>query len=173
MTDKQLDDSQLDAAVVGALSRLPSFVPGRGFADRVMARVDLPQPAPVMLLLRARAWATQPRHALALAGGYAVSAVVATAALVPWLLAHLPAIGYAGQWASSRLTGALREALLTLAGWVVSSGAADVARSLGLNGGRLWLAIGALVVGYAGCAVGLHQLLRTPRGKDVPVRLAL
>jgi hypothetical protein len=170
---KHLDDADMDATVVKVLSRLPVIAPSRGFADRVMARVNLPQPGPVVLYRRARAWAAQPRHALALAGGYAVSAVVAIMIVVPWLLARLPQIGFAGQWAIARASGAAREALLTVAGWTVSSGAADLFRSLQLSGGRLWLAIAALTIGYAGCALGLHHLLRAPRGKDVPVQLPL
>ena len=170
---KRLPDSELDAIVVRALSRLPAYTPSRGFAGRVMARVQLPQPAPVVIYRRVRSWAAQPRHAMALAGAYAASAAVAMAVVVPWLLAHLPAIGFAGQWAMTRVSGAAREALLAAAGWAVTSGATDLFRSLQLTGGRLWLAVGALTVGYAGCAVGLHVLLRAPRGKDVPVQLPL
>jgi len=169
VTDKQLTDAELDAAVVRALSRLSPFAPSHGFGDRVMARVQLPQPAPVVLYHRARAWAAQPRHALALAGGYAASALLATAVVVPWLLARLPEIGFTAEWVAGRLTAAARQGLLTLAQWAASSGAADLLGSLSLSGGRLWLAISSLTLGYAGCAVGLHYLLRTPRGKDVPV----
>ena len=173
MIHKQLRDAELDATVVRALSRLPSHAPTRGFADRVMARVRLPQPSPVVLYRRARAWAAQPRHALALASGYAAAALIAMAFVVPWLLAHLPAIGFTAEWAAGRASGAARQGLLTLAQWVTSSGAADRFQSLSLSGGRLWLAISALTLGYAGCAAGLHYFLRTPRGKDVPVQLPL
>lgn len=171
MIHKQLGDAELDATVVRALSRLPSHAPSRGFADRVMARVQLPQPSPVVLYRRARAWAAQPRHALALAGGYAASALVAMALVVPWLLAHLPAISFTAEWVAGRASGAARQGVLTLARWVASSGAADLLQPL--SGGRLWLAISALTLGYAGCAAGLHYFLRTPRGKDVPVQLPL
>ena len=171
MIHKQLGDAELDATVVRALSRLPLHAPSRGFADRVMARVQLPQPSPVVLYRRARAWAAQPRHALALAGGYAASALVAMAFVVPWLLAHLPAIGFTAEWVAGRASGAARRGLLTISQRAASSGAADLLQSL--SGGRLWLAVTALTLGYAGCAAGLHYFLRTPRGKDVPVQLPL
>lgn len=171
MIHKQLGDAELDAAVVRALSRLPSRAPSRGFADRVMARVQLPQPSPVVLYRRVRAWAAEPRHALALAGGYAASALVAMAFVVPWVLAHLPAIGFVAEWVAGQASGAARRGLLTISQRAASSGAADLLQSL--SGGRLWLAVTALTLGYAGCAAGLHYFLRTPRGKHVPVQLPL
>lgn len=165
--DNQLHDASWEARLVRELSRLPPLAPSRPLADRVMVRVRLPEPRAVAWYRRARAWAMRPRHAAALAGAYAACAVAALAALVPWLAANFPAIGFATSWLAARLGGAIREGLLALAGWVIASGATDAVSALSPTGQRLWLALGAASVGYAGCVVGLHYLLRAPRRQNV------
>ena len=164
---KPLTDNEMDALVVRAVSRLGTHAPSRTFADRVMARVALPQPGPVVLYRRARMWAAQPRHALALAGGYALSAVVAMAVVVPWLVAQLPAISFMADWMVTRAAGLVRQGVVVVAEWSVASGLAGLVRSVPLSGPGIWIAGIALVGLYAGCAVALHMLLRTPKGKDV------
>lgn len=173
MTDKQLSRSDLDEALVRALSRLPSYSPSRAFSANVMARVQMPQPRAVVLYRRARAWALEPRRALALGSAYAAVAAIALFVAVPWVVAHTPAISSVSGQVSSWFLGAIRDAALGAAGWAVSSGLTEFVRSLALTGERLWIALGTLTVGYASCAVGLHLLLRTPRGKDVTLQPSL
>lgn len=173
MTDKQLSPSQLDEMLVREMSRLPSYSPSRAFSANVMARVRLPQPRAVVLYRRARAWALEPRRALVVGGAYAAVAVAALWIAVPWVLAHAPAIRFVTAQVSGWFFGAIRDGALAAAGWAVSSGAAEFVKSLSLAGERLWIALGTLTVGYAGCAVGLHYLLRTPRGKDVALQPSL
>lgn len=163
VTRKSLTEAELDALVVRALSRLPSHAPSRGFDARVMARVQLPRPRPVVLYQRARAWVSQPRRALALAGAYVVFASVALVFTVPWLLENIPAFQFATQWAVQSAGSFLRETSLGVASWWMSSGLADAARVVPRSGPRLWLALGSLTAVYAGSAVGLHLLLRAPR----------
>jgi hypothetical protein len=164
---KLLTDNEMDAVVVRALSRLVAHAPSRSFASNVMVRVALPQPGPVVLFHRARAWASQPSHAMALAGGYALSAILAMAVVVPWLVGQLPAIRSVAGWLVARGGELARQGLVTAAEWSVASGLAGLAQSLPLSGPRIWLAGVAVIVAYAGCAVGLHILLRTPKAKDV------
>lgn len=171
MSHKNLSDADLDSLVLRELSRLPRVAPSIGFSDRVMSRVRLPQPRAVVLFQRTRAWAAEPRHTLALAGGYALSAVVALSVVVPWLFQHSAAIRFVTDWASARVVGAAREWAIAAAGWAVSTGIADAFKSIPLSGGQLWLAGGLLTAGYAGSAVGLHYLLRAPRGNDAPVQV--
>jgi len=168
---KPLTEEELDALVVRSLSRLPSYAPGRAFGSRVMSRVQLPQPRPVALYRRTRAWVAEPRRAIALAATYAVVATVALAITVPWLVTHSPAIGLAYDWTVARSLGLVREAAIGFAGWAVSSGMAGLVRSVPLSRPQAWAAAFALTAGYAGCAVGLHLLLRAPRGKHAPVQL--
>jgi hypothetical protein len=63
-----------------------------------------------------------------------------------------------------------RELFLTVAQWSVSSGLSDLV-GLVPRGPVLWA--GALVVtaAYAGCAFGLHYLLRAPRPDAASVRV--
>lgn len=170
MTYNDLADSELDARVIRELSRLPSLSPRSGFSHRVMSRVRLPQPRAVVLFHRARSWASEPRRALVLAGGYAVTATAALALLLPWLFRNSAAIRVATDWVSVQVLGALRDWSLALAGWTVTSGLTDWFRSLDLGGGQLVLAGGLLTAGYAACALGLHFLLRAPRGTNAPVQ---
>jgi hypothetical protein len=164
---KPLTDNEMDTVVVRALSRLGAHAPSRHFADGVMTRVALPQPGPVMLYRRARTWAAQPRHALALAGGYAVSAIVAMAVVVPWLVGQLPAIQLVADWLVVRASGLVHQGIVIVAEWSVASGLAGLLRAVPLSGPGVWIAGAALACAYAGCAVALHLLLKTPKGKDV------
>jgi hypothetical protein len=160
----------MDALVVRALARLESHGPPSRFADKVMTRVSLPQPRAVLILRRARAWVLQPRRALVLAEAYAVSAVIALALAIPWLLSNSPAISLAAGWTLGRIVDSGREIVLAAARWSVSSGLAGFVESLPLTGPSLFAGAGILAAGYGGCALGLHYLMRAPRGKDAPVQ---
>lgn len=166
-----LDDSGLDARVIRELSRLPSLSPRAGFGERVMSRVRPPQPGAVVLFRRARAWASEPRRALALAGAYALSATAALAFVLPWLFANSATLRSGVDWATVRVLGALREWALAAATWSFSSGLVDWFRSLDVGSGRLVAAGAFVTAGYAACALGLHFLLRAPRGTNAPAKL--
>ena len=166
MTRKQLTDTELDELIVRSLSRLPTYGPSRGFADRVMNRVALPSPAPVVAWRRARSWARQPRRAMALAGAYVLTATIAMIVAVPWLLSNSPALRHGWDWVMARGAGAFRDIAFTVASWTVSSGIAGLFKSIPLSGPQVWaVALGATAA-YAGCAIGLHRLLRAPRASN-------
>ncbi len=170
MTRKQFSDNELDALIVQRLSRLPSYAPSRAFGDKVMNRVGLPSPRAVTRYRRARAWLAEPRRALALAGAYAVFAIISLAVAVPWLINHSPAIRFALDWTSSRVALMSRGTALAAARWTLSSGLAGVFSGLKLSARQLW-AIGAAVVTlYAGCAFVLQSLLRTPKASHAQVQ---
>ncbi len=167
VTGKSLSELEMDAIVVRSLARLGARAPSRGFADRVMSRVALPQPRAVVLYHRARAWAAEPRHALALAGAYALSAVVALAVVVPWLLVQLPAIGFLANRVETKVVALVRDGVVAVAEWLLSVGLTDALRSLPISATGLWVGGIGLALGYAGCAVGLHLLLRAPKVREV------
>ena len=169
MSSKQLTDEELDALVVRSLSRLPALAPSRAFEAGVMARVRLPQPRPIALYRRTRAWVSQPRRALVLAGGYAALALVALGVAVPWLIAHGPHVGFGVDWITARGLGLVRDASTAFVAWALSSGLARRVQSLPLTTPAALAVAGAVTAGYAGCAVGLRVLLRAPRGHDAPV----
>lgn len=171
MKHKQLSPEELDVVVVRALARLPLAGPSRGFAGRVMDRVQLPPARALVLFQRARAWASQPRRVVALTGTYAVLAAITMVVVVPWVAANRTSIGFALDWAAGRFLGLMREAGMAIATWTVNSGVADAVQSLPLSGTSAWVAGGVLTAAYAGCAIGLHYLLRVPGGKHEAVKL--
>jgi hypothetical protein len=167
-----LSDAEMDVLVVRALSRMPRYAPSRGFADRVMSRVRMPQPRSLVLSRRALAWAAQPRRALALAGAYVVAAVLGLAVAVPWLLASVPSLRVVYDQAAGRIAAWAGDLLLSVASWWVSSGFAEATTALPTSGFSLWLTIGAVTFAYTGAAVGLHFLLRTPKAAHAPARVS-
>jgi hypothetical protein len=170
VSHKHLGDADLDAAVIRALSRLPSMSPGPGFSDRVMSRVRLPEPKSVALMTRAVRWAREPRRALALAGGYAVSAAAALVVLVPWLLQNVTAVRVGLDWAGGVVLRLIGDGTVAATNWTLSSGVAQWFSSLSLGGMRLVFLLAAAGAVYAGCATLLHFLLRAPRGSHATVQ---
>lgn len=163
MTDKQLDDSDLDLFVLRELSSLPGLAPSRGFQDRVMARVSLPRPAPLVRLQRAGAWALQPRRAAALATAYA-ACVLATILLAgPWVAAHFSFVTLGASWVIGHVGGWMDAALVAVASWGVRSGLVQALRAALGTGARLWATIATAAILYAGSGYGLHVLLKAPR----------
>ncbi len=169
MTDKHLELIGLDALIVRELSRLPSLEPSRGFADRVMAQVRLPEPRAVVALRRARAWVLEPRRALALGAAYAACAIVALGFAVPWVLQHSAGIGYGAGLVADRVLAAAREAGMAVAGRIFTSPSWETLRSLPVLREHLVPLLALLSVGYAAAGVALHRLLKTPGGKRVTV----
>jgi hypothetical protein len=169
VTDKQLDAGDLDAAVLRELTALRSFAPTRGFSDRVMARVRLPQPAAVVLFKRAGAWVLQPRRAVALATAYAASVAIALRLALPWLGDHAPALRLGAAWIGTQLGALANTVALTSADWAVQSGAADAVRTAAASG-KLWPAMATLTIGYAVCGYGFYALLKTPGRNDALAR---
>ena len=164
--DKQLHHSDLDALVLRELSSLTSLTPSRGFQDRVMARVSLPKPAAVVLLQRARAWALQPRRAVALASAYAACVVATVLLATPWVLAHASFLTLGASWTVSHVGGWLDAAALAVASWGVRSGVVDALRSAAGSGTRLWATLATVTISYAAGGYGLHVLLKAPRRSD-------
>ena len=173
MTDKYLEQDDFDRLITRELSRLPSLAPSREFDDRVMAHVRLPDPKAVIVFRRARAWALQPRRALALAAAYAACAALALGVAVPWVLQHAPSLSYGAGLALSRITGAASELGMALAGWVLSSRSYETLRSLPVRREHLVPLAALLTVAYAAAGVALHRLLKSPGGKSVPVTRSL
>jgi len=166
--DKYLEQDELDRLITRDLSRLPSFVPSLGFDRRVMAMVRLPEPQALIALRRARAWALQPRRALALAGAYAACAVIALALAVPWALQHSSYISFGVGLMATKVIGAARETGMAFAGSVLTSRSFQALRSMPVLREHFVMLFAVATVGYAAAAVTLHRLLKSPGGKRVP-----
>jgi hypothetical protein len=173
VTDKYLEQDDFDRLITRELSRLPSFAPSREFGGRVMAHVRLPDPKAVLVFRRARAWALQPRRALALAGSYATCAAIALGFAVPWVLQHAPSLSYGAGLALAKITGAASDLGMALAGWVLSLRSYETLRALPVRREHLVPLAALLTVAYAAAGVALHRLLKSPGGKSVPVTRSL
>jgi len=173
VTDMYLEQDDFDRFITRELSRLPSFAPSRDFSGRVMAQVRLPDPKAVVVIERARAWALQPRRALALAGAYTACAAIALGVAVPWVWQHAPSLSYGAGLALARITAAASDLGMTLAGWVLSSRSYETLRSLPVRREHLVPLAALLTVAYAAAGVALHRLLKSPGGKSVPLTRSL
>ena len=169
MTDKRLDAGDLDAAVLRELTALRGFAPGRGFPDRVMARVRLPQPAALVLLRRAGAWAIQPRRAVAFVTAYAASVAIALRLALPWVSSHWSAVRLGVSWLGAQVGALANTVALTGADWAVRSGVTDAMRTVA-SSGKMWPALAAVSVGYAVGGYGFYVLLKTPGRTDALAR---
>lgn len=173
MNDKYLHQDELDRMIVRELSRLPFHGPARGFEERVMAQVRLPAARVIVAVRRARAWALEPRRALALAGAYAVCAAVALGFAAPWVLRHSAPIALGldsiGEW----LVATARDLGMTVAGWVLTSRSYETLRSLPVLREHLVPILALVTAAYGAAAIALHRLLKDPRGKHVPVSTSL
>ncbi len=169
MTDKQLDADDLDLTVLRELTALRSFAPGRGFADRVMARVSLPQPAAVVLVKRAGAWVLKPSRVVALATAYAASVAIVLRLVVPWVLNHSSALQLGVAWVGRQLGALANVVSLTAADWAVQSGVAEAVRTASASH-ALWPTVVALSIGYAVGGYGFYTLLKAPGRSDALAR---
>ena len=164
--DKQLDPSDLDALVLRELSRLPSLAPSRGFPDRVMARVSLPRPVPLVLLQRAGTWMLEPRRAVALATTYAACVVATVLLAAPWVAAHAGFFTLGASWVARQVGAWFDATALAVASWGVRSGVVAALRSAAGGGPRLWATVFTVAFAYAASGYGLHVLLKAPRRSD-------
>lgn len=148
-----------DRFVLDALGRLESFSPRAGFADRVMARIEIARPSPAPVLSFPRF--TRPRIA-------AVAAVAAgVVASVAWSAANRATLDAWVNTAGAETARAAWLALRGLAANVAGQPWFEAIRAGVMAPGRL--AIGA-VIGIAVYASGLLALRRlmTPSADTVP-----
>ena len=146
-------DAKAWSAIFTGLDALPQLAPSAGFARDVMARVRLPEPAPVRIALlrrtldRARALAgPRRRRAWAAAAGVALTPMLTT-----WLVAYAvfshPLVTLGNLGAFVWLKGS------TLAGMLGSSVVAGLMENAAVF--RTWMALGSLTSSPATAGAGL------------------
>jgi hypothetical protein len=148
--------------IVAMLSALPLLSPAPGFADRVMARVRVPEPVTVstFALLRRKAFAT--RRSTAIAASLLLLVLGSMAGSIVWTLAHQDTLAALGGW------------LMTQAGQAAWLGIRGVAsnfieqpwfaglRTLAASPGRLGLASALAMLAYLGGIWAFRRLLALP-----------
>lgn len=121
-----------EEALAAALGTMPHFAPPAGFADRVMAEVEVFEPWHVALADTARRVTRQlvpasaPLRVLAAGGALAMAALLTT--LMVWVLARADVLAFTTDAAAAgvrdALWGSLQDLAATLAGAPASSGGA-------------------------------------------------
>jgi hypothetical protein len=153
------DRTETEREIVTLLGALPLMSPAAGFADRVMARVIVPQPFAARSL-RSRVFAT--RRTAVLAASLLVLVAGSMAGSIVWTLGHQDTLAALGTW----LAGQARQAA-----WLGVRGVASNfieqpwfagLRSLAGSPGRLGLASALAMVAYLGGVLALRRLLALP-----------
>ncbi len=93
-----------ERGVIRALAALPLHVPSAGFEERVMALVNVVQPASVIATLRRRAFAS--RRNMALAATLLVALVGSLAGSIAWTLGNMDVLASLGSSALGTLANA-------------------------------------------------------------------
>jgi len=142
-----------EEALAGALDVLPHFAPFVGFADRVMADVQVFEPWHVALADTARRLVPAPLCVLAATAALAMGALLTTVTL--WVLARADVLAFTTDAVAARVRGALwdglRDFVTTLAGTPANSV------------GTLALALGMLVAALALAGTGLRAAAAASR----------
>lgn len=153
--------AEMEREVVGLLQAVPLLSPAPGFADRVMARVTVPEAARVPALAGVRR-ALATRRGVAVAAGLVVLLLGSMAGSVAWMLANQTTLVAVGQW------------MLGQAGHAAWIGVRDVAtalveqpwfaslQALAVHPGRLGIASGLAIAAYLVGLLALRRLLALP-----------
>jgi hypothetical protein len=150
----------LERAVVEQVAALPSFAPSAGFPDRVMARVEMPDPFAL------RAFAAARRRLL---GGrpLAAAAVVAIAVLgvvgsVIWTLAHQETLAAIGRWSLDQGYQALWVGVRAVASNLIEQPWYAGLRRLFASPSRIAIGSAAVSLLYVTGLLALRRLLAAP-----------
>jgi hypothetical protein len=151
--------AELDEAreLAAALDHLPHFAPAAHFADRVMAQVQVFEPAHVTALDTARRWLPASRPARALAGLAAGGVGLVLSVAMLWLAARLDVVVFFTNLVAERVRGTMLDALGDAAGAALGQPALEAIRASGATG--LALALTALLAAIVLAAVGLRALV--------------
>lgn len=141
-------------AVTAELETLPDLAPSPLFAERVMARVQVFEPAHVAAVNTARRWIPQSRPARALAGAAALSAAFVLSIGAIWLGANLNSLFFLTDLAVDRGRGALAAAVGRVVAGTFGEPAVDALAAQGALG--IAIAITALLATIVVAALGLR-----------------
>ena len=155
--------AELDAqrAVVAELEEMPHFAPSPLFADRVMARVQVFEPAHVAATDTARRWLPESRPARVLVGAFASAAAFVVSVAVLWAVGHLDVMVALTGVVSERTRGAVGRGVSGLAASALGEPAANALAATGPA--ALALALSAVLVAIVAAALALKSLAGASR----------
>ena len=143
-------------AVAAALDHLAHFAPAPLFADRVMAQVQVFEPAHVTALDTARRWLPASRPARAFAGAVAAGVALVLSVSMLWLAARLDVVMFFTNLVADRALRTLLDAVGDAAGAALGQPALEAIRASGAAG--VALALTGLLAAVALAAMGLRAL---------------
>lgn len=147
----ELDEAR---ALTTALEHLPHFTPSPLFAERVMAKVQVFEPAHVAATDAVRRWLPQSRPARILAGVGAGGIGLFLSVVTLWLAARIDILVFLGDLVTERASRMVVGALSGTVGAAFGQPAADALRTSGTAG--LAIALAALLATIAVAAIGLR-----------------
>ena len=148
--------------IVAMLSALPLLSPAPGFADRVMARVRVPEPVAVstFALLRRKAFAT--RRSTAIAASLLVLLLGSMGGSIVWTLAHQDTLAALGGWLTAQAGQAAWLGIRGVASNFIEQPWFAGLRTLAASPGRLGLASALAMLAYLGGIWAFRRLLALP-----------
>jgi hypothetical protein len=154
--------AETEREIVTLLGTLPLLGPAPGFADRVMARVAVPQTAavPPLHTFRHRIFAS--RRTAALAAGLLVLLAGSMAGSIAWTLAHQETLTAVGHWLALQAGQAAWLGLRSVASNVIEQPWFAALKDLAAHPGRLVLAMTLAMLAYLGGILALRRLLALP-----------
>jgi hypothetical protein len=152
-------------AMTAELEALPHLAPSPLFADRVMAQVQVFQPAHVAAIDTARRWLPQSRPARLLAGAAATSAAFVLSLVTIWLGANFDTLLFLAEVGVDRG----RVALVNGVGRFVTGALGEPAVGALTGGGAIGLVIGlgALLAAIVAAAFALRAVTVSSRRRRI------
>ena len=154
--------AETERDVVSLIAALPLMSPTPGFADRVMARVAIPQPRTVRTLdvIRRRVFAS--RRSLAFAASLLVLVAGSMAGSIVWTLGHQETLAALGAWLTAQAGQVAWLGVRGIASNFIEQPWFAGLRALAASPGRLWLATALALVAYLSGVLALRRLLALP-----------
>jgi hypothetical protein len=148
--------------IVAMLSGLPLLSPTPGFADRVMARVRVPEPVVVstFALLRHKAFAT--RRNTAIAASLLLLVLGSMTGSIVWTLANQDTLAALGGWLTAQAGQAAWLGIRGVASNFIEQPWFAGLRTLAASPGRLGLASALAMLAYLGGIWAFRRLLALP-----------
>jgi hypothetical protein len=154
--------AETEREVTALIAALPLMSPAPGFADRVMARVAVPQPITVRTLdvLRRRVFAT--RRSMAIAASLLVVVAGSMTGSILWTLGHQDTLAAVGAWLTAQAGQAAWLGVRGVASNFIEQPWFDGFKALAASPARLGLASALALVAYLSGVLALRRLLALP-----------
>jgi anti-sigma factor RsiW len=156
------EQAQTEREIIALLAAMPLLGPAPGFADRVMARVSLPQPAAAASLPSLRHRILASRRSTALAAGVLVLLAGSMAGSIIWTLGHQQTLAALGQWLALQAWQAAWIGVRSIASSFIEQPWFAAFKSFATHPGRVGLAFALATVAYVVGIVALRRLLALP-----------